>query len=78
MTLARCRMCRAVLSAEEPICPRCGARTPVDLTRDENWMTERDPLRPEPDSEGPFRFFATVAVVFLLLAVLLGWCAVAY
>jgi hypothetical protein len=77
MTLARCRACRGVLSADEPICPHCGATKPVDLSRDENWMTGPDRMRDEPDHENPFRMFALAATLLMLVAVLLAWCAVA-
>lgn len=75
MTLARCRRCRRELSAEEPVCPHCGAANPVDPMRKEGWASERDPLRLEPSAPDPFRFLLIAAGIFMVLAVLIAVCA---
>lgn len=76
MGLARCIHCRGTLSSETSPCPYCGAKDPIDLARDEGWASNRDPMRLDPDASGPpFRFLLGATVLFILVAVLLAFCA---
>lgn len=75
MEYIRCHNCRRALSVEDPVCPDCGASNPVGLTPEENWMSERDPLRLDQNHADAFRFLFVAALLFILVAVLLAVCA---